>query len=82
MKKLILIGCLLMVIFTGCREEPIRSTKIYEIHLKDGSITSLCADSAGGIIDTAITFSLNGSQVGMFAGDGVWFTSVPVESCE
>jgi len=79
MKKLILIIILLMVVLTSCAPKPMN---MYEVHRKDGSVVNVCADVVRGFIDNGITFYLRDSTVAMFSGDGIWFTSVLVESCE
>jgi len=84
MKKLILIliAILLVVILTSCVTQKSLQINMYEVHMKNGNTANVCADEVNGVIDSGIRFYLKHSLVSMFSGDGVWFTSVPVESCE
>jgi len=81
MKKAILV-VLLAIVLTSCMTKEALRPNMYEVHMKDGTVTNICSDRIDGIIDEGIRFFLKGSLVGMFSGDGIWFTSTPVESCE
>jgi len=80
---MIVLTIILSFVFTE-PSTPVMHT-LYEVHLKDGSTTEVCADSVGGVVNDAIIFWMGekrDKQVAMFAGDGIWFTSTPVESCK
>lgn len=79
MKKLILAGLLVLLLgLTGCA----KGYYDYEVHLKNGDVVTVCANGVGGVIDVGIRFTLDNTQVAMFAGDGIWFVGTPVESCK
>lgn len=79
MKKL-LIFLIFIVFLSGCSTASY--DRLYEVHFNGETVVTVCGDDALSLVKVGVIIERNRKNVAMFAGEDVWYTSTPVDSCE